>query len=105
MKYATQADFDAVVLDTPGITVADFYADWCGPCRMLAPVLEEVDAAAEGKFQVVKVNTDENRDLAVKYNVMTIPSLIYFVNGVEAFRSAGFTSKQAILTKVDELKN
>ena len=78
----------------------DFYADWCGPCRMLAPVLEQVTGA-----KIVKVNTDENAGLASKHNISSIPKLLFMKDGQIVDQLIGLVSKQAIQSKIDALNN
>ncbi len=82
-------NFDAEVLQAAGPVIVDFWAPWCGPCRMLGPVLEAFAEKAEGKIKVVKVNIDREEGLAQQYGVMTIPTLILFRNGAEVRRSVG----------------
>ncbi|PWM73798.1 MAG: thioredoxin [Bacillota bacterium] len=72
--------------------VVDFWATWCGPCRMQAPILEEFAKEAQGKAKVVKVDVDENEAIAAKYNIMSIPTLMVFKNGESAEKSVGLTS-------------
>lgn len=86
-KNVTETDFEAEVLSSEVPVLVDFYADWCGPCRMLAPVLEELSAEGEGAYKVVKVNTDEARDLAVQYGISALPTVMIFKGGqvVETF--------------------
>lgn len=100
----TSENFDKEVLDTDKITVVDFYADWCGPCKMMAPIMEAV-AKELGETAVVgKVNIDDNQNLAVKYQIMTIPTIAIFKNGeiVESF--IGVTDKDEILNAVNNKK-
>lgn len=100
----TSENFDKEVLDSDKITVVDFYADWCGPCKMMAPIMEAV-AKELGETAVVgKVNIDDNQNLAVKYQIMTIPTIAIFKNGeiVESF--IGVTDKDEILNAVNNRK-
>lgn len=73
--------------------VCDFFATWCGPCRMLAPVMEEVSKEFEGRAKFVKVDVDENAELARRYGVMSIPLVVIFKNGEEVAKSLGYTTK------------
>lgn len=82
-----------------GLVLVDFTAPWCGPCRLLAPVLEQLEG-----IKVVKVNVDENNDLAQKHHVTSIPLLVFMKDGVAVERSVGLLTKEAIQKKVDNLK-
>lgn len=79
----------------------DFYADWCGPCKMLAPIIEEIKEENKGFLRVLKVNVDEQPDLAAKYGVRSIPTLIYVKDGEVENQAVGFRSKQEILKMVN----
>jgi thioredoxin 1 len=100
-KYieATAADFDATVAE--GVTMVDFWAPWCGPCRMIAPVVEELAEEFDGKAKIVKVNTDEEQDIAVKYGVRSIPTIIFFKDGVQVDTMVGAASKEAFADKIN----
>ena len=90
----SDADFESEVLKATGAVVVDFWAEWCGPCRMIAPALEEIAAGAlGGKVKIVKLNIDENSRTAAKYNVMSIPTLMLFKNGELASRQVGAAPK------------
>ena len=95
----TKDNFEAEVLNSDVPVLVDFWAPWCGPCKMLSPVIEEVAKQAQG-FKVGKVNTDENQELAMKYNIRTIPTLIVFKDGKEFNKSIGVISKDEILNFV-----
>ena len=92
----TSQNFKSEVLSSDKPVLIDFYADWCGPCRMLAPVIEEISADYEGIVKVGKVNVDEEPYLAQQFNVMSIPTLAVFKDGKTVSISAGFKSKKAI---------
>lgn len=96
IQHINSADFEEKVLKRSGVTLVDFYADWCGPCQMLAPVMEEI-ADERGDILVGKINVDECRDLAKQYRVMSIPALMVFKDGELVSRSTGFQAKDEIL--------
>lgn len=90
-------NFESEVINSDIPVLVDFWATWCQPCRMLAPIIEEIADEYDGKISVGKVNVDEASDLAVKYGVMSIPTVIAFKNGVEINRSVGLTTKENLL--------
>lgn len=96
-------NFDEEVLQAEGTVLVDFYAPWCGPCRMLAPILEEFAQEYEGKLKIVKVNVDENSLTATNYKVMSIPTLIFFKEGELKETIVGFTDKEELRNKVEEI--
>ena len=83
--------------------VIDFWAPWCGPCRMIAPVIDELAGDFEGKANICKVNIDEEQDLAVKYGIRSIPTIIFMKNGEVVDQLIGATSKQALTDKINSL--
>lgn len=91
------------VLKSSSVVVVDFWATWCGPCRMLAPTVEEVSELMEGKAVVAKCNVDEAREVALKYRIMSIPTLIYFKNGEVVDKTVGVVSKDDIVSKINSL--
>ena len=93
----------AEVLASSPVVLIDFWATWCGPCRMLAPVVEEVAAEFEGKAVVAKCNVDEAREVAMQYRIMSIPTLIYFKNGEVVDKTVGVVSKDDIVSKLNNL--
>ncbi len=92
----TPDNFDSEVLKSSLPVLVDFWATWCGPCQMLAPVLEEFANENEGKIKVGKVNVDENRELAMEYRISSIPTLILFENGEPKKTSLGFLTKEKL---------
>ena len=90
-------NFEKEVLNSEKPVLVDFFADWCGPCKMMAPIVEELATELDGKVKVGKINVDENSDIAVEYNVMSIPTLIVFKNGKEEKRLVGVRDKEELL--------
>jgi thioredoxin 1 len=93
---ATDDNFQEKVLESDVPTVVDFWAPWCGPCRQIAPVLEELAEQYDGKVKVAKVNVDENRRVAGSFQIQSIPTLITVKNGEIVSRQVGFSNKQGI---------
>ena len=92
----SDANFEAEVLKATGPVVVDFWAEWCGPCRMIGPVLDEIYSAMGSKVKIVKLNVDESPRTASKYGVMSIPTLMIFKNGELASRQVGAAPKQKL---------
>ena len=93
----TNQNFESEVEKSNMPVLVDFYADWCGPCRMMGPIIEEIADETNGKYKVGKINVDENQELAMKYNVMSIPTLIIFKDGKPQKTFVGVRSKSEIL--------
>jgi thioredoxin 1 len=98
-----EANFENDVLKANVPVVVDFWAEWCGPCKMLAPVLDEIATEQAGRAKIVKVNLDENQGLAERYRVQAIPTLLYFSGGEVREMTVGASSKKAILAKLQAL--
>lgn len=101
LLYLTRETFDAT-LASPEPVLVDFWATWCGPCRMIGPVIEELAAEYKGKAKVCKVDVDEQPELAERFQVMTIPTVIVFKNGQIAEKTIGAKSKQAFAQMIDK---
>jgi len=94
--------FEKEVLTNNGITVVDFFANWCGPCRKLAPILEEVETELNTKVKFVKIDTDENIEVAKKYQVSGLPTLMIFKNGEAIERLVGLMPKSSMITNIEK---
>ena len=99
----TVSNFESEVLRSDQPVLVDFYADWCGPCRMLAPVLEEIAREYEGGVKVGKVNVDEQMELAQKFGVSSIPLLVVFKDGQPVAKSLGYHPKEEIVNLLTDL--
>ncbi|MCI1956432.1 MAG: thioredoxin [Oscillospiraceae bacterium] len=97
----TGDNFDSAVLNSDKPVLVDFWASWCGPCRMVSPIVDEIGNESDGRYKVGKVNVDEEPDLAARFNVMSIPTLMVFKNGEPSKTSVGVKSKQDILEMLD----
>jgi thioredoxin 1 len=96
VSKVSDQDFDAEVLKSTQPVVVDFWAEWCGPCKMIAPALEELAGSMGDKVKIVKLNVDENPATAAKYGIMSIPTLMLFKNGELASRQVGAAPKQKL---------
>lgn len=97
------ANFDAEVAQSEVPVMIDFFAEWCGPCKQLLPIVEELAGEWDGKVKVVKINVDESQETAQKYGVMSIPTLVFLKGGEEADRVTGAVPKDAIEEKLNAL--
>jgi len=96
-----QSNFEQTVKE--GVSLVDFWAPWCGPCRMIAPVIEQIAADFEGKAKICKVNTEEEQDLTVKYGIRSIPTILFFKDGKIVDQLIGATTKAALEDKLNSL--
>jgi len=97
----TAADYKATIAE--GVSLVDFWAPWCGPCRMIAPVIEELAEDFAGKAKICKVNTDEEQDIAVEFGIRSIPTIMFFKDGELVDQVVGAQSKQALADKINAL--
>ena len=99
-KIATNTSFDGLLEDEK-LVIVDFWATWCGPCRMLSPLLDEVEEEMADKITVVKVNIDDADEIAMRYRIMSIPTLLFFKNGVQVDKSVGAMPKNLLVDKIN----
>ncbi len=101
IKHVSDASFDADVLKASGPVLVDYWAEWCGPCKMIAPVLDEIAGTYEGKLTIAKLNIDENQETPAKHGVRGIPTLMLFKNGEVAATKVGALSKSQLSAFLD----
>jgi thioredoxin 1 len=101
--HVSEESFDIAVLKSPVPVLVDFWAPWCGPCKMIAPILDEIAREQGGKVRVAKINVDDNQALAARYNIRGIPTMILFQNGAVKETIVGLTGKQVIIGKLEAL--
>lgn len=99
----TDKNFQDEVLKSNGIVMVDFFATWCGPCKMMAPAVERLAKAYEGKMKIGKLDVDENPDVSQKYEIQSIPTIIFFKNGEMVDKLVGFQSEEALKKRLDTL--
>ena len=99
-KVATNTNFEELLQDGK-LVIVDFWATWCGPCRMLSPLLDEVEEEMADKISVVKVNVDDADEIAMKYRIMNIPTLLFFKNGQLVDKTVGAMPKNVLVDKIN----
>ena len=102
IKHTTDATFEADVLKSTKPVLVDYWAEWCGPCKMIAPILDEVATSYDGKLQITKMNVDENRDIPAKFGIRGIPTLMLFKDGELAATKVGAMSKAQLTAFIDQ---
>lgn len=100
MKIINENEFEATIAN--GVVLVDFFATWCGPCKMLTPVLEELSNELAGKMEIVKVDVDQSSNLAMRFGIMSVPTMLIFKNGEAVGTLQGYTPKQQLLEKLQQ---
>lgn len=99
----TKSNFQTEVLESPNLTVVDFWAPWCAPCRMVSPIIDELSQEYEGRIKIGKLNVDNEADIASKYSIQSIPTIAFFKNGVIVDTIIGAVPKQLIVERIEKL--
>ncbi len=102
IKHTSDASFDTDVLKSDSPVLVDYWAEWCGPCKTIAPILEEIAGEHDGKLRIAKVNVDDNPDVARRFDVMSIPTLIVFKDGAPQKRLIGAKAKGQLIQELNE---
>ncbi|MCB0631146.1 MAG: thioredoxin [Actinobacteria bacterium] len=97
----TDDNFKSTALEEDKVTVVDFWAEWCGPCRMISPIIEELSKEYDGKALIGKVNVDDNPQISMRYGIRSIPTILILKNGEVVDKQIGTTSKQALANKIE----
>ena len=103
VKAVTKESWDAEVLKVTGLVMVDFWAEWCGPCRLVSPIVDELAREYSGRVRIMKLNTDENPEVAGRYQIMGIPTLMFFTDGKVADKLVGALSKVQYKEKIENL--
>ena len=98
--HLTSSNFDEVVLQSAQLVLVDFWASWCGPCRLMMPVLEEISHEYEGRVLIAKINVDEQQDLAQQHNILSIPTFLLFKQGKKVDQFSGAMSKEQLASRL-----
>ena len=101
----TDANFEAEAIENKGVKVVDFWAEWCGPCRMITPIIEDLAAEYGDQVQIGKLNVDENAEVSQRYAIRSIPTILIFKDGEVVDRHVGTTTKVALKAKIDQHLN
>lgn len=101
VQHLTDASFETDVLEQDGVVLVDFWAPWCGPCRTIGPIIEDLAEEYEGRAVIAKLNVDEEQQVAARYGIMSIPTLLIFKDGKPVDKIVGVTPKHSIAAKID----